>query len=365
MSDRGRIDPRGVYAIGAAARLLGVSPSTLRELERRGKIEGERTPGRQRRFTGSSLLRLLDESNRPPPRTPRSAPGHTTISNEDTRARQAWLGQVVAQAQRELSPDTPAEIRLRLAADLEEALRTFAPAAPPSDVTPLVNSVVERARLQGEKAREEAERRQMKGYLREHALAHLRRSIDALPTSIVGRAGSLERRHVRATLRDQLQSIFQKRVVGDEDWDQVRELADEVLAAWYVKQAAASRIPNTVKLAAAGVTGVMGGAAAAAALDPRIRAAASELKEPFRSLATKLLNHFKPPAPSAPSTASSNQPTTPQPPPPPTAPGTTWPSYSRRTSTYRALISRKRTQGTKTADPALQGGAPDGCRTRS
>lgn len=356
MSDRVRIDPRGVYAIGAAARLLGVSPSTLRDLERRGKISGERTPGRQRRFTGSSLLRLLDESNHAPPRKPRPAPAHTTISNEDTRARQVWLGQVVAQAQRQLSPDTPAEIRLRLAADLEDALRAFAPQSPMSDVTPLINSMVERARLQGERAREEAERRQMKGYLREHALAHLRRSIDALPTSVVGKAGSLERRHVRATLRDQLESIFQKRFGGDEDWEQVRELADEALAAWYVKQAPTSRFPNTVKLAAAGVTGVVGGAAAAAALDPRIRASASELKEPLRSLAVKLLNHFKPPAPSTtPSTDSPNRAAPPQPPAPSPASGRIWPPYSRRTSTYRALITRQRTHRRMTADPALQG----------
>jgi hypothetical protein len=198
----------------------------------------------------------------------------------------------------------------------------------------------------------------MKDHLREHALAQLRRSIDALPISVVGAPRSLERRHVRATLRDHLQSIFQKRFFGDEDWDQARELADEVLAAWYVKQAPASRIPNTVKLAAAGVTGVVGGAAAAAALDPRIRAAASELKEPLRALTLKLLSHFKPPASSTPpSTDSSNQAITPQSSPPPTVPGTTWPSYSRRTSKYRALITRKRTRGPMTPDTSLKGGS--------
>ena len=358
MSGRVRIDPQGIYAVGAGARLLGVSASTLRDLERRGKIEGERTPGGQRRFTGASLLRLLEESNHPPPRRPRPSSGDAKPSNHDTEARQAWLGQVVARAQRELSADTPADIRLRLAADLEGALRAFGPPSPPGDVAQLVNSMVERARLQGEQAREEAERRQMKDYLREHALAHLRRSIDALPISIVGAPRSLERRHVRATLRDQVQSVLQKRFVGDEGWDQARELADEVLAAWYVKQGPASRIPNTLKLAAAGVTGVVGGAAAAAALDPRIRAAASELKEPLRALTLKLLNHFKPPASSTPpSTDSPNQATTPQPSPPPTASSRTWPPYSRRTSKYRALITRKRTQRTMTADTALKGGS--------
>ena len=282
---------------------------------------------------GVSLLGLLEESNHHPPKRPGPSSGDAKPSNLDTEARQAWLGQVVARAQRELSADTPAEIRLRLAADLEGALRAFGPPSPQGDVAQLVNSMVERARLQGEKAREEAEPRQMKGYLREHALAHLRRSIDALP-------------------------IFQKRFLGDEDWDQARELADEILAAWYVKQAPASRIPNTLKLAAAGVTGLVGGAAAAAALDPRIRAAASELKEPLRALTLKLLNHFKPPAPSTPpSTDLPNQATTPQPSPPPTASGRTWPPYSRRTSKYRALITRKRTQRSMTADTALKGGS--------
>lgn len=205
----------------------------------------------------------------------------------------------------------------------------------------------------------------MKSCLRDHALAHLRRRIDALPTSVVGAAGSLQRRHVRASLRDQLQSILQKRFDGDEDWDQARELAEEVLAAWYVKQASTSRIPNSVKLAAAGLTGVVGGAAAAAALDPRIRVAASELKGPLRFLAVNLLNHFKPPAPSTPPTGSSSQPTTPQLSPPPTASAKTWPSYSRRAEKYRSLITRKRTQGTMTADTALKHGASDGCRTIS
>ena len=39
MSDKKSIDPESVYSISAAARLLGVSPSTLRDLERRGDIE--------------------------------------------------------------------------------------------------------------------------------------------------------------------------------------------------------------------------------------------------------------------------------------------------------------------------------------
>ena len=38
MSDKKPIDPEGVYTISAAARLLSVSPSTLRDLERRAVL---------------------------------------------------------------------------------------------------------------------------------------------------------------------------------------------------------------------------------------------------------------------------------------------------------------------------------------
>ena len=68
MSDKRPIDPEGVYTISAAARLLSISPSTLRDLERRGKIECTWTPGRQRRFPGSELLRLLAAPRRATPR---------------------------------------------------------------------------------------------------------------------------------------------------------------------------------------------------------------------------------------------------------------------------------------------------------
>jgi len=141
MADDVTIDPDGIYLISAAARLLGVSASTLRDLERRGKIEGTRTPGGQRRFTGSALLQLRAESNRVHPRTPRPA-ADSTATDPDAKTRQAWLGQVMAQAQRALPADTPAEIRLRLGADVERALGHFGPTSPGDAVEPLVKSLV-------------------------------------------------------------------------------------------------------------------------------------------------------------------------------------------------------------------------------
>ena len=63
MPEESRIDPDRTYSTTSAARHLGVSASTLRDLERRGKVDSTRTPGRHRRFSGSALLRLREESN--------------------------------------------------------------------------------------------------------------------------------------------------------------------------------------------------------------------------------------------------------------------------------------------------------------
>jgi excisionase family DNA binding protein len=306
MSDAGAIDPNGIYSIGDAARLLGVSASTLRDLERRGQLDCTRTPGGQRRFAGSELLRLLKQSKGAPPKQPAPPSPHIAVSAEDAKARQVWLGQLIAGAQRELPTDTPAEIRLRLGADLERALGNWGPTSPMGHVEPLIKSLVQRATIQAETAQEEAERHKMKGELVDFALAHLRRGIDLLPKRVVGVSNSLKRRHVRATLRDQLRDALRKRLHGDESWDQVRELTDEFIAAWYVEQTPDSRVPNTVKFLAVGATGVVGGVAAAAALDPRIRAAATELKGPLLSLARDLLSRL----------SSSPPPPSPLPPPP-------------------------------------------------
>jgi len=44
MSDDMKIDRESIYTIGAAARLLNVSPSTLRDLERRGHVVTDTGP---------------------------------------------------------------------------------------------------------------------------------------------------------------------------------------------------------------------------------------------------------------------------------------------------------------------------------
>ena len=338
MSDDMRIDPERIYTIGAAARLLNVSPSTLRDLERRGHVACSRTPGRQRRFAGSELLRLQDESKGVPPRATRPTSSTGAVVTEDVKVRQAWLGPLIARAQRELPVDTPAEVRLRFGADLERALRNVGPVSPLADVEPVVKRQIEQATHQAQEAQEEAQRREVKDQMLEYAQAYLRRSIKDLPRRIVGAPDSLKRRHVRATLRDQLHDRLQKRLKGNEDWNHVRDLVDELLAAWYVGQTPGLRIPDTVKILAAGVTGVVGGAAAAAALDPRVRAAAAKFKEPFLLLALHFLNRINVPPPSAPPNPTNQTTTGPS----TGLVGVSWPAYRRAPTARRGYSAPRR-----------------------
>jgi excisionase family DNA binding protein len=329
MADDVTIDPNQTYSIGTAARLLGISASTVRNLERRGQLEAIRTPGGQRRFRGAELLRVREESISAPTKNPSTVSNATT--DADAKLRHAWLGSWVARAQRELPANAPADIRFQLVVDLERALRTFGPEPPGPEVELLFKSVVDRARQRTEDAHEAAVRNAMKGELLDYALAHLRRMIDSLPKRMVGGPHSVERRHIRATLRDQLRDSLSRRFHGDETWDQVRELTNEFLDAWYVKQAPGARLPNAVNLLAAGAAGAVGGAAAAATLDPRIRAAVAKLKGPLRSLAIEVLNRFSapPPSTSAPSNQP-NQPTTAPPPPRPSVGAITLRPYAYR-----------------------------------
>jgi hypothetical protein len=185
-----------------------------------------------------------------------------------------------------------------------------------------------------------------------------------LPRRVVGASSSLERQHIQAKLRSQLQSLLLKRFTGDEDWDQARELADETVAAWYVEQRP-SRIPNMAKLLAAGATGLVGGATAAAALSPEIRARARTLKGPLRSLAAEVLNRFIPPSP----------PTSPPPPSPPPAAdhatttppsfragvglGRAWPPSYRRMAKHlrRATRTSSKVPGGSVTAPGSQASA--------
>jgi excisionase family DNA binding protein len=364
MSDKKPIDPEGVYTISAAARLLSVSASTLRDLERRGKIECTWTPGRQRRFGGADLLRFLAASRGATPREPAPPPPAGASDTGDAAARRAWIGHLVARAQRELPVDTPAAIRLRVGTDLEHALGKWGPSSPLSDLEPLITSVVERAKHQVRTAQEESERREKKGELLDFGLRSLRRKLDGLSTRMVGARGSFNRRHIQATLRNQLRDQLQKQLRGDEDWDHVRGLAEDFVAAWVVAHPPASRIPTTVKVVAAGVTGLVGGATAAATLSPAIRAKVAQFKAPLLTIAGNLLNRISTPPPSASPPPNPPDPTTTTPPPfrPRVGFGAGWPPAYRRTSRYsRSVIPKSpeaRPEGLTPSDGEVRDAAP-------
>jgi excisionase family DNA binding protein len=364
MADNMTIDPNQTYSIGTAARLLGISASTVRNLERGGQLEAVRTPGGQRRFHGAELLRVRAESTSASTKNPSTV--STAATDADAKLRHSWLGSWVARAQRELPADTPADIRFQLIADLERALRTFGPESTGPEVELLFKSVVDRARQRTEDAHEAAVRKAMNGELLDYALAHLRRGIDSLPKRVVGGPHSFERRHIRATLRDQLRDSLSRRLHGDETWDQVRELTDEFLAAWYVKHPPGGRLPNSLKLLVTGATGALGGAAAVATLDPRVRAAVAKLKDPLQSLAIEVLNHFSAPPPST--SASSNQPNQPTTAPPPSQPSvgaiTLRPYAYRRPRRYseitRAPLEASPSSVTPSDGQPRPDGAPNG-----
>ena len=340
MSDDSKIDPNRHYPTSTAATLLGVSASTVRDLERRGRLTCTRTPGGQRRFAGTELLRLQDESTAVPPRRARATSAHVADTAEDAKTRQAWLGALIAAAQRELPADSSGEIRLRLAADIERALRRFGPAAAVGDLQPLVKSLVEQATQQRHAAQEAAERREKKCALIDFGLAQLRRAIDGLAPRLVGKKGSLTRRHIQATLRDEFRAVLHRELRGDEDWGQVRGHAEEFVAAWYVRQAPASRIPKAATLIAAAATGVIGGAAATAALSSEVRARLAQLKGPLRSIAEQLLTRLSTPPPAASPPANQSEQAATTPPPrfrPGVGAGTGWPPGYQPRPGYREI----------------------------
>ncbi len=318
MSDDMKIDPSRHYPTSTAAQLLGVSASTVRDLERRGRLTCTRTPGGQRRFAGTDLLRLQDESSAVPPRRARVTSAHVAGTTEDAKTRQAWLGALIAGAQRELPADSSGEIRLRLAADIERALRPFGPAAAVGDLAPLVKGLVEQATQQRQAAQ------------------------------------SLTRRHIQATLRDEFKAVLHRELRGDEEWGQVRERAEEFVAAWYARRAPTSRIPKAATLIAVGATGLVGGAAATAALSPEVRARLAQLKGPLRTIAEQLLTRLSTPPPSASPPANPAEQAATNPPPrfrPGVGVGAGWPPGYRSRSGYTG-------PGARTSPKATPGRAP-------
>jgi hypothetical protein len=261
---------------------------------------------------------------------------------------------LIAGAQRELPADSSGEIRLRLAADVERALTPFGPAAAVCDLAPLVKGLVEEATQRRHVAQETAERREKKRELIDFGLAQLRRGIDALAPRLVGKKGSLTRRHIQATLRDEFKALLHRELRGDEEWGQVRGHAEEFVAAWYVRQAPTSRIPKAATLIAVGATGLVGGAAATAALSPEVRARVAQLKGPLRTIAEQLLTRLSTPPPSASPPANPAEQAATNPPPrfrPGVGVGAGWPPGYRLRSGYTG-------PGARTSPKATPGRAP-------
>lgn len=336
-----------VYGVSEAARLLGLSPSSLRNLEHNGQLQCRRTPGGQRRFLGADLIRLAGASRSEPSRRASSAQPSTAVVAAERSARQAWLSGWISRAQRELPVDTPSDIRLRVGAKLEQALLQFGPDSDMSAVEQLVKSFVEQARLAAEEAKNRTQRLENKAQLLEYAQAHLRRTVNVLPKRIAGARGSPKRLHVRTTLRDQLQARLQKRLTGDESWSEVREWVDEFVASWRVRQTPERRMPLAMTLLAAGLTGAAGGAAAAALSKPEVRA---KVKDRLSAVAAELAKRIRPSSPPTPSDAppqQSSQPSAPASPPivSPLRPVRPWPNAWRPPGAWRppSKPSRPRT----------------------
>ena len=345
---RNSIQPAQVYSVGEAARLLGLSPSGLRNLEQQGRLECTRTPGGQRRFLGADLLRLGEASASAPIRTTSEAQPRTAAAVADRSAHQAWLGGWISKIQRELPLDTPSEVRLRAGTQLEQALRQLGPDSDTRAVEQVVTSILQKARLAAEEARHRARRLENKTQLLEYAQSHLRRTVSALPKRIVGALGSPKRVHVKAMLRDQLHGRLQKRLTGDEAWSEVREWVDEFVAGWQVRQTPERRIPPAIDLLGASLAGAAGAAAAAALSKPEVRI---RVKERLSALAAEFVKRFSPPSP-PPAPDASSPPSSP--PSAPTGPSLgslvhPWPKNRRLPGAWRPLrrplISKPPTDG--------------------
>ncbi len=61
---QGVIEPGRVYTLKEALELLVLSESTFRLLQRRGEVKGQKL-GRQWRFLGSELLKLVEDKATP------------------------------------------------------------------------------------------------------------------------------------------------------------------------------------------------------------------------------------------------------------------------------------------------------------
>jgi hypothetical protein len=272
------IEADRLYAVGDAARLLGLSPSGFRNLERSGRLTCERTQGNQRRVRGAELLRFLETRAADPAPEP-DRPSTPAPSAADRAARQAWLAHHISQALTALPADASPTARLQLRSDIERALRPHEPGALEADVEDLVRTVADRARQAVEAEQERAARAENKAALIADGLDTLARLLARLPARLVGPPGSPARRHLHARLRDQIRAVLEERLTGEELIDVVDELVRDVVAAWQAEHTSPSRVPKSVREIAKGLAWAAGGAAAVTWSDPDIRAGVTRRAE--------------------------------------------------------------------------------------
>jgi hypothetical protein len=272
------IDADRLYAVGDAARRLGLSPSGFRNLERSGRLMCERTAGNQRRVSGAELLRFLEaRAEDPAPELDR--PSAAAPSAAERAARQAWLAHHISQGLKALPAEAPPTARMRLRADIERALRAHEPGALEADVDDLVRTVADRARQAVEAEQERAALAENKAALIEDGLETLARLLGRLPARLVGPPGSPARRHLQARLRDQVREVLEERLTGEELIDDVDELVRDVVAAWQAEHTPPPRVPKSVREIAKGLVWAAGGAAAVTWSVPDIRAGVKQRAE--------------------------------------------------------------------------------------
>jgi excisionase family DNA binding protein len=284
-----QIDPDQLYPVAAAARLLGLSASAFRDLERSGRLTCERTAGRHRRVAGSELLRFLEAGAQDQPQEPTLAPA-PPVSAADRAARQAWLARWISEGLGALPAESPAAVRLRLRTDIERALRGYDPEVPDPEVSALVQTLADHAREQMEAEQERVDRAANKAALIEYGQETLAKALHHLPSRLVGAPKTPTRRHLQARLRDELRGYLGSRLTGEELVFDVDELVRDFEASWQVEHTPPSRVPPAVKAVATGLVGAVGGAAAVTLSVPSIRAT---VKERMTALATDLSQRLR------------------------------------------------------------------------
>ncbi|MGD9695541.1 MAG: helix-turn-helix domain-containing protein [Thermoleophilia bacterium] len=109
------VDGPQLLSVSAAARLLGVSPSSLRAWAAAGRVPHVRTPGGHRRFDLDELVRWLADRGGAPPaptyRTQELVPTRIEALPEPAAALRAATGEVVSLVEEELGRGRGATMR--------------------------------------------------------------------------------------------------------------------------------------------------------------------------------------------------------------------------------------------------------------